>query len=71
MSGSPDAFFVINSDVCGDLPIEEMVYDLNSKPQADGLLLTTEATREQSVNYGSVVIDKDGRVRLFFVLHRV
>jgi hypothetical protein len=50
----PKAIFVLNSDVCGDLPTEEMVSELERFPDAQCLLLTTEATREQSTNFGCV-----------------
>lgn len=50
----PKAVFVLNSDVCGDLPVEEMVAELERSPDAQCLLLTTEATREQSKNFGCV-----------------
>lgn len=63
LEGNPSAVFVLNADVCGDLPIAEMAQELSmKKSSAQGLLLTTEATREQSVNYGSVVIDPYGKV---------
>ncbi|EJW70490.1 nucleotidyl transferase, partial [Wuchereria bancrofti] len=39
-----------------------MAHELAMKHNAHGLLLTTEATREQSINYGSVVIDSNGKV---------
>jgi mannose-1-phosphate guanylyltransferase len=58
----PQAVFVINSDICGDLPVEEMVKELERKPQAQCLLLTTEATREQSKNFGCVAVNADGEV---------
>lgn len=62
LENNPNALFVLNADVCGDLPIAEMAYELAMKQNAHGLLLTTEATREQSINYGSVVIDSNGKV---------
>jgi hypothetical protein len=52
--GPPEAIFIINSDICGDLPIEEMVAELAHHQKAHCLLLTTEATREQSKNFGCV-----------------
>lgn len=64
LENNPSALFVLNADVCGDLPIAEMAYELTVKHDAHGLLLTTEATREQSINYGSVVIDPNGKVNL-------
>ncbi|VDM93657.1 unnamed protein product, partial [Onchocerca ochengi] len=62
LENNPNAIFVLNADVCGDLPIAEMAHELTMKHNAHGLLLTTEATREQSINYGSVVIDPNGKV---------
>lgn len=62
LEDSPSAIFVLNADVCGDLPVSEMVTELSRKPEAHCLLLTTEATRDQSVNFGSVVIDSNGKV---------
>ncbi|VDP03216.1 unnamed protein product [Heligmosomoides polygyrus] len=58
----PEGLFVINGDVCGDLPVDEMVNRIGSLPDDSCLLLTTEATREQSGNFGNVVIDSTGRI---------
>ncbi|VDD91193.1 unnamed protein product [Enterobius vermicularis] len=62
LQGDPRGVFVLNADVCGDLPISDMVTTLDDTPEAQCLILTTEATREQSVNFGSVVIDPAGKV---------
>lgn len=63
LSGSPSAVFVLNADVCGDLPVADMVEKLRKiGDKAKCLLLATEATREQSINFGSVVIGPDGKV---------
>ncbi|KAI6232632.1 NTP-transferase domain-containing protein [Aphelenchoides fujianensis] len=58
----PAAVFVLNCDVCGDLPVAEMVGELERNPTAEALILTTEAPREESVFYGSVVVDPKGLV---------
>lgn len=50
----PSAIFVINADVCGDLPLLEMTEELERQESAECLILTTEATRDQSTNYGCV-----------------
>lgn len=50
----PEAVFIVNSDICGDLPVEEMVNELEKHSKSQCLLLTTEATREQSKNFGCV-----------------
>ncbi|VDK61607.1 unnamed protein product, partial [Cylicostephanus goldi] len=47
LKDSPAALFVINGDVCGDLPVDEMVNRIATLPEDSCLLLTTEATREQ------------------------
>uniref|UniRef100_A0A914DXM8 Nucleotidyl transferase domain-containing protein n=1 Tax=Acrobeloides nanus TaxID=290746 RepID=A0A914DXM8_9BILA len=62
LKDDPKALFILNADVCGDLPVSEMVKDLDEKPEAKCLILTTEATRDQSINFGSVVIDQHGKV---------
>uniref|UniRef100_A0AC35FIW7 Nucleotidyl transferase domain-containing protein n=1 Tax=Panagrolaimus sp. PS1159 TaxID=55785 RepID=A0AC35FIW7_9BILA len=62
LQNNPKGIFVLNADVCGDLPVAEMVDEMNSQPHAQCLILTTEATREQSINFGSVVVDSSGKV---------
>uniref|UniRef100_A0A0N4ZCY2 NTP_transferase domain-containing protein n=1 Tax=Parastrongyloides trichosuri TaxID=131310 RepID=A0A0N4ZCY2_PARTI len=57
-----EGIFVLNADICGDLPIYEMVQFLEEQPNKDGLILTTEATRDQSINFGCVVADENGSV---------
>ncbi|KAI1714292.1 nucleotidyl transferase domain-containing protein [Ditylenchus destructor] len=71
--GHPTGIFVLNADICGDLPISEMVDELRAQgPKAHCLILTTEATRDQSTNFGSVVIDsKDAQNPKGKVLHYV
>jgi mannose-1-phosphate guanylyltransferase len=54
--------FVLNADICGDLPVKEMVDELERKENAQCVLLTTEATRDQSTNFGCVVVDNDDQV---------
>lgn len=65
--GNPDAFFVVNADVCGDLPLNEMVQAKKSNRGSVCLMLTTEATRDQSLLYGCVVVDKDTREVMHYV----
>lgn len=50
-SNNPTAFFVINGDVCGDFPLLEMC-DFYGEKDALIVVAGTEATRNQSVNYG-------------------
>lgn len=60
-SGSPMYFFIMNGDVCADFPLQEMVDFYNSK-QALLTIMATEATRQQSLNYGCMVLGKEGEV---------
>ncbi|KAK0426253.1 hypothetical protein QR680_009608 [Steinernema hermaphroditum] len=62
LKDSPDGVFVLNADICGDLPVEDMAEELQAKGDAHCLILTTEATRDQSINFGSVVVDENGKV---------
>lgn len=67
-SGDPTAFFVLNGDVCADFPLSEMMdfhRELNPNPTVT--LLATEATRQQSLNYGCVVEDSQTHSMLHYV----
>jgi len=66
-AGSPDAFLVMNGDVCAEFPLQEMLEFHASKDQAVATILGTEATRQQSVNYGCVVEDKNTHTVLHYV----
>ena len=66
-AGNPDAFFVMNGDVCCDFPLEEMLASHTAKSGAVATVLGTEATRQQSVNYGCIVEDKTSHSILHFV----
>lgn len=55
LRNSPKAIFVLNADICGDLPILKMVNELDKQSKAKCLILITEATREQSIKFGSVI----------------
>lgn len=57
--GNPRAFFVLNGDVCADFPLKDL-YDFHiQRPKALVTIMSTEATRQQSVHYGCLVFDKD------------
>ncbi|XP_076641920.1 GDP-mannose pyrophosphorylase A isoform X1 [Halictus rubicundus] len=60
-SGSPTHFFVMNGDVCADFPLQEIVA-FHTEKQALLTIMATEATRQQSINYGCMVLGKDGEV---------
>ena len=61
-AGNPTSFILINGDVSGDFPLEELL-EFHSKaersPKALISILATEATRQQSVNYGCIVENKE------------
>ena len=58
-AGAPDAFFVLNGDVCGDFRLDRLLAFHRERP-ADALLtvMATEATRQQSVNFGCIAEDR-------------
>jgi len=79
-AGNPDAIFVMNGDVCADFPLQEMLQFHNGFAQQgeDGgsdvqlpaptlTLMTTEATRQQSLSYGCVVEDKVSHLMRHYV----
>lgn len=60
-AGSPEGFFIINGDVCADFPLEKMIDDFK-ETDASLTVLTTEATRLQSLNYGCLVLGKNNSI---------
>lgn len=68
LTGSPEMFFVMNADTCGDFPLCDMVQFHKEKcPEASGIILGTEATRQQSQNYGCIVENKETHEILHYV----
>jgi len=77
-SGNPEAFFVLNADICADFPLVDMVaFHKNivatratSNADDDNLgvttILGTEATPAQAPNYGCIVADKVSREVLHY-----
>ncbi|ESO01654.1 hypothetical protein HELRODRAFT_185698 [Helobdella robusta] len=64
LNGNPDAIFVMNADVCGEFPLKEML-DFHKTCSPDGrqfTILATEATRQQSLNYGCIVENEKHQV---------
>lgn len=62
-AGNPSCFILINGDVSGDFPLEEML-QFHARKQQGGFVplltvLGTEATRQQSSNYGCVVENRE------------
>lgn len=57
-AGNPVAFFVLNGDVCSDFPLDKLYCFHKSKgPKAMITMMSTEATKQQSLHYGCLVID--------------
>lgn len=59
-AGNPRAFFVLNGDVCADFPLKDL-YDFHVERPSSALvtIMSTEATRQQSLHYGCLVFDKE------------
>ncbi|KAG2459576.1 GMPAA guanyltransferase, partial [Polypterus senegalus] len=60
LSGGPEAFFVMNADVCSEFPLPEMLEF--QKEHDDGrsfVIQGTTANRKQSLNYGCIVENQD------------
>jgi mannose-1-phosphate guanylyltransferase len=63
-AGNPSAFILINGDVSGDFPLEELLEFHSERAEENGSralisILATEATRQQSVNYGCIVENRE------------
>jgi len=61
-AGNPSSFILINGDVSGDFPLQELLeFHSKSRTSSNALIsiLATEATRQQSVNYGCIVENKE------------
>ncbi|KAJ8944938.1 hypothetical protein NQ318_013086 [Aromia moschata] len=62
--GSPDAFFVMNGDICADFALEDFYQFHKEQPakfqcKSYVTIMGTEATRQQSLNYGCIVTNKE------------
>lgn len=66
-SKKTEAVLVLNADICGDLPVREVFQELREKLQAEALILSTEATREQASNFGCLVVEPAGGQVLHYV----
>ena len=67
-SGNPECVYVINGDVCSEFPLQEMLdFHLGSEDRPTISVMTTEATRQQSLNYGCVVVNKDTNSMMHYV----
>lgn len=66
-AGNPEAFIVMNGDVCAEFPLTRMLEFHRSHNNAVATLMATEATRQQSLNYGCIVEDKTSHSILHYV----
>ncbi|XP_044294312.1 mannose-1-phosphate guanyltransferase alpha isoform X3 [Varanus komodoensis] len=68
LSGNPEAFFVLNADVCSEFPLNEMLSSHRQRGDPDSfLMLSTTANRTQSLNYGCIVANADTHEVLHYV----
>uniref|UniRef100_A0A667Z917 GDP-mannose pyrophosphorylase Aa n=1 Tax=Myripristis murdjan TaxID=586833 RepID=A0A667Z917_9TELE len=60
VSGSPEAFFVLNADVCSEFPLPEMLSFQKEHGEPNSfVILGTTANRKQSMNYGCIVENEE------------
>uniref|UniRef100_A0A8C6WRD0 GDP-mannose pyrophosphorylase Aa n=1 Tax=Neogobius melanostomus TaxID=47308 RepID=A0A8C6WRD0_9GOBI len=60
VSGSPEAFFVLNADVCSAFPLTEMLKFQKEHGEPNSfVILGTTANRKQSLNYGCIVANEE------------
>nr|XP_020647757.1 mannose-1-phosphate guanyltransferase alpha isoform X1 [Pogona vitticeps] len=68
LSGNPEAFFVLNADVCSAFPLDEMLsFHRQLGSPNSFLMLGTTANRKQSLNYGCIVANADTHEVLHYV----
>ncbi|XP_078480217.1 mannose-1-phosphate guanylyltransferase regulatory subunit alpha-A-like [Lampetra planeri] len=68
VSGSPQAFFVLNADVCSAFPLAEMLSFQKEHGEANSfVILGTTANRKQSMNYGCIVENEHTHEVLHYV----
>lgn len=60
-AGDTKHFFIMNGDVCADFPLLELL-EFHKNKQALITIMATEATRQQSLNYGSIVLGQNNEV---------
>ncbi|XP_072541466.1 mannose-1-phosphate guanylyltransferase regulatory subunit alpha-A isoform X1 [Salminus brasiliensis] len=68
LSGSPEAFFVMNADVCSEFPLMDMLNFQKEHGDAHSfIILGTTANRKQSLNYGCIVENEQTSEVLHYV----
>uniref|UniRef100_A0A8C4ZFZ0 GDP-mannose pyrophosphorylase Aa n=1 Tax=Gadus morhua TaxID=8049 RepID=A0A8C4ZFZ0_GADMO len=68
LSGGPQAFFVLNADVCSEFPLPEMLaFHQEHGDPSSLVILGTTANRTQSLNYGCIVENEETNEVLHYV----
>ncbi|XP_025950663.1 mannose-1-phosphate guanyltransferase alpha isoform X3 [Dromaius novaehollandiae] len=68
LSGGPEAFFVLNADVCSEFPLQEMLDFWQQHGNVHSfVMLGTTANRTQALNYGCIVANTDTHEVLHYV----
>ncbi|KAM4698810.1 mannose-1-phosphate guanylyltransferase regulatory subunit alpha isoform 2-T2 [Rhinophrynus dorsalis] len=68
LSGGPQAFFVMNADVCSEFPLLEMLdFQRQHGDTHSYIMLGTTANRKQSLNYGCIVAKAESQEVLHYV----
>ncbi|KAF3842954.1 hypothetical protein F7725_001803 [Dissostichus mawsoni] len=68
VSGSPEAFYVLNADVCSAFPLAEMLSFQKEHGEPNSfVILGTTANRKQSMNYGCIVENETTKEVLHYV----
>nr|XP_033801281.1 mannose-1-phosphate guanyltransferase alpha [Geotrypetes seraphini] len=68
LSGGPEAFFVMNADVCSEFPLLEMLdFQKHQGDTHSFIMLGATANRTQSLNYGCIVAKADTQEVLHYV----
>ncbi|XP_041056981.1 mannose-1-phosphate guanyltransferase alpha-A-like [Carcharodon carcharias] len=68
LSGNPEKFFVMNTDVCSEFPLMQMMEFQQTRGQINSfVMLGTTANRRQSMNYGCIVENQQTHEVLHYV----
>ncbi|XP_073490415.1 mannose-1-phosphate guanylyltransferase regulatory subunit alpha [Aquarana catesbeiana] len=68
LSGGPQAFFVMNADVCSEFPLLQMLEFRKQHENTNSyIMLGTTANRTQSLNYGCIVANAETQEVLHYV----
>ncbi|KAJ8669871.1 hypothetical protein QAD02_001130 [Eretmocerus hayati] len=60
-AGGEESFLILNGDVCADFPLKQLL-QFHKNKKAHLTIMATDATREQSLNYGCLVLDHENCV---------